>query len=106
MSLEGVERKAVDTGTDGVYPPRTPAQQVGEVGATVGAGQHDLAVDVGRDLAFAAAFDARIPGHSGTWGGSGNSLWLMTTVSVVSDMAPDRTRGDPRKESEYGWAGR
>ena len=27
----------------------------------------------------------------------------MTTVSVVSDMAPDRTRGDPRKESEYGW---
>jgi len=25
---------------------------------------------------------------------------------VVSDMAWDRTRGDPRKESEYGWAGR
>ena len=48
----------------------------------------------------------RIPGHSRTWGGSGNSLWLMTTVSVVSDMAPDRTRGDPRKESEYGWVGR
>ena len=62
MSLERVEWEAVDTGADGVYPPRTPAQQVGEVGSTVGAGQHDLAVDAGRDFAFARAFDDADPG--------------------------------------------
>ena len=105
MSLEGVERKAVDTGANGVYPPRTPAQQVGEVGATVGAGQDDLAVDVGRDLAFAGMDDAD-PRPFVDLGGSGNSLWLMTTVSVVSDMAPDRTCGDPaRNRSTVGQDG-
>ena len=105
MSLEGVERKAVDTGADGVYPPRTPAQQVGEVGATVGAGQHDLAVDVG-GISPSRAFDDADPGHFADLGRKRNSLWLMTTVSVVSDMAPDRTRGDPaRNRSTVGQDG-
>ena len=99
--LEGVERKAVDTGTDGV-PPRTRPSRSARLGPP-SVRVNTTSPSMSGGISPSRAFDGADPGPLRTWGGSGNSLWLMTTVSVVSDMAPDRTRGDPaRNRSTVG----